>query len=61
MNEIAESDLSKGFIRQRRNLIGGSLILFFYQYLNIVISKINIFGTEMIIGEYSRNISGSPI
>jgi hypothetical protein len=54
MDENAESDLSKGFIRQRRNLIGISFILFFYESSKIVLSTINVLGNPFNISDPSR-------
>lgn len=38
-----------GFIRQRRNLIVISLALLFYKASELSISKLNVFGTELVI------------
>jgi hypothetical protein len=42
-------DLRDGFIRQRRNLIVISLILLFAETSNLSLTKINLFGNELLI------------
>jgi hypothetical protein len=54
MDQTTESDLSKSFIRQRRNLIGISIILLFFQSSKIVISTINILGNTFNINDPTR-------
>jgi len=54
METDEESDLSKSVLRQRRNLIGISFILVFFQSSKITISTINVLGTPFSIGGPSR-------
>ena len=43
-------DTSTGFVRQRRNLILVSLVLFFVQAHRVTFEKISVFGTELTLG-----------
>lgn len=54
MDNSENSDVHVSLLRQRRNLIGISFILFFYQSSKISISTINILGNEFPIGDPSR-------
>jgi len=47
-----------GFIRQRRNLMIVSLVLLFSEVAELEISKLNVFGNDLLIGE-PRAISGA--
>ena len=39
--------MTEGFLRQRRNLILSSLILFFVYYAEVEIEKLSFFGVEL--------------
>lgn len=51
---MEKENLQNNFIRQRRNLIGISLVLFFYQSSGIVMNTITILGNTLNISAPSR-------
>lgn len=45
---VGEDDIA-GFIRQRRNVFLGSALIAFAEFADVTVSKINVFGTELVI------------
>jgi len=55
MDNLTNNDhLRQGFVRQRRNLMTISFVLFFLLYGNIEIPTLNILGNEIVFGEEDK-------